>query len=142
MKHIPTLNSWGYLQELLWNYAIHNGAKTCICNFMQQQIQWAFLMKSCFKFKFYCFSPLKYMFFTKYWRLNTTYLCTPKETTIWLLKIFMTLENNLTTLCDISSGFLFSRHFLRFINEKGLAHFKGFDKGVTLFLHILVHILL
>ena len=48
----------------------------------------------------------------------------------------MTLENNLATWCSILSGFLFSRHFLRFINEKGLAHFKGFDKGVTLFLHI------
>ena len=63
------------------------------------------------------------------------------DSAIWLLKILMTLENNLATLCDILSGFLFSRHFLRFINEKGLAHFKGFDKGVTLFLHILVHIL-
>ena len=39
---------------------LHNGAKVCICNFMQQQIQWAFLMKSCFKFKFYYFSPLSY----------------------------------------------------------------------------------
>lgn len=118
---------------------LHNGDKTCIRNFMQGNL-----------IDLLDFSALCNNKFNKHfwWNLalnsnSIIFLHLPKSTcffyqifTIWLLKIFMTLENNLATLCDILSSFLFSRHFLRFINEKGLAHFKGFDKGVTLFLHI------